>query len=108
MKPGALDRMPGFVEPHQPRLDWQMWFAALSDVRQNPWFLGLVFRLLENSPDVVHLLGKNPFPGKPPRYLRAEIYRYRFTTMAEHRQTGAWWQREDARIYLPTVSLRGQ
>jgi lipase maturation factor 1 len=107
-KPGALDRMPGFVEPHQPRLDWQMWFAALSDVRQNPWFLGLAFRLLENSPDVVHLLGKNPFPDKPPRYLRAEIYRYRFTTVAEHRQTGAWWQRDDARTYLPTVSLRGE
>ena len=63
-KPGALDRMPGFVEPHQPRLDWQMWFAALSDVRQNPWFFALAFRLLENSPEVVHLLGKNPFPDK--------------------------------------------
>jgi hypothetical protein len=85
-----------------------MWFAALSDARQNPWFLALAFRLLENSPDVVHLLGKNPFPDKPPHYLRAEIYRYRFTTMAEHRQTGAWWQREDARTYLPTVSLRGK
>lgn len=105
-KPGALDRMPGFVEPHQPRLDWQMWFAALSDVRQNPWFFALAFRLLENAPEVVHLLGKNPFPNKPPRYLRAEIYRYRFTTIAEHRRTGAWWQREDARIYLPPVSLR--
>jgi len=106
-KPGALDRMPGFVEPHQPRLDWQMWFAALSDVRQNPWFFALAFRLLENAPEVVHLLGNNPFPDKPPRYLRAEIYRYRFTTMAEHRRTGAWWERADARLYLPPVSLRG-
>jgi predicted DCC family thiol-disulfide oxidoreductase YuxK len=107
-KPGALDRAPGFVEPHQPRLDWQMWFAALSDVRQNPWFFALAFRLLENAPEVVHLLGKNPFPDKPPRYLRAEIYPYRFTTLAEHRQTGAWWKREDPRIYLPTVSLRNR
>jgi predicted DCC family thiol-disulfide oxidoreductase YuxK len=107
-KPGALDRVPGFVEPHQPRLDWQMWFAALSDARQNPWFLALAFRLLENSPEVVGLLGENPFPDKPPRYLRAEIYRYRFSTMAEHRQTGAWWQREEAGTYLPTVSLRGK
>jgi predicted DCC family thiol-disulfide oxidoreductase YuxK len=107
-KPGALDRMPGFVEPHQPRLDWQMWFAALSDVRQNSWFFALAFRLLENAPDVVHLLGKNPFPDKPPRYLRAEIYRYRFTTMAEHRRTGAWWEHADARLYLPPVSLRGK
>jgi hypothetical protein len=107
-KPGALDRMPGFVEPHQPRLDWQMWFAALGDVRQNPWFLGLAFRLLENSPDVVRLLGNNPFPEKPPRYLRAELYRYRFSTLAEHQRTGQWWQREDLREYLPTISLRGE
>ena len=85
-----------------------MWFAALSDVRQNPWFLALAFRLLENSPDVTHLLGKNPFPDKPPRYLRAVIYRYRFTTIAEHRRGGAWWQREDPRTYLPIVSLRGE
>jgi hypothetical protein len=107
-KPGALSRLPGFVEPHQPRLDWQMWFAALSDVRQNPWFFALAFRLLENSPDVVHLLGRNPFPEKPPRYLRAEIYRYRFSTLAEHRETGNWWQREDQRTYLPPVSLHGE
>jgi hypothetical protein len=107
-KPGALDRPPSFVEPHQPRLDWQMWFAALGDVRQNPWFFGLVQRLLENSPDVKRLLGKNPFPDKPPRYLRAELYRYRFTTLAEHEKTGAWWRREDLREYLPTVSLHGE
>jgi lipase maturation factor 1 len=105
-KPGALDRRPGFVEPHQPRLDWQMWFAALGEVRQNPWFFALAYRLLENSPGAVHLLGKNPFPDKPPRYLRAQIYRYRFSTLTEHQQTGAWWQREDPRIYLPLVSLR--
>ncbi|HEY3663548.1 MAG TPA: lipase maturation factor family protein [Chthoniobacterales bacterium] len=107
-KPGALDRMPAFVEPHQPRLDWQMWFAALGEVRQNPWFLGLAVRLLENSPDVVALLGKNPFPGKPPHYLRANIYRYHFSTRAEHAKTGAWWRRDDERVYLPVVSVRGE
>ncbi|MGH8093448.1 MAG: lipase maturation factor family protein [Chthoniobacterales bacterium] len=107
-KPGGLDRMPAFVEPHQPRLDWQMWFAALSDARQNPWFFGLAFRLLENSPDVMRLLGNNPFPKKPPRYLRAELYRYRFSTLAEHRKTGQWWQRQDLREYLPTISLRNE
>ncbi len=106
-KPGELARRPGFVEPHQPRLDWQMWFAALSDVRQNPWFFGLVQRLLENSPEVTRLLGKNPFPDKPPHYLRAELYRYRFSTLAEHRATGVWWQRQDLREYLSTVSLHG-
>ncbi|MDQ3115619.1 MAG: lipase maturation factor family protein [Verrucomicrobiota bacterium] len=107
-KPGPLERKPGFVEPHQPRLDWQMWFAALSDVRQNPWFIGLALRLMENSPDVVALLGKNPFPEEPPRYLRANIYRYHFSSRAEHAQTGAWWRREDERVYLPVVSMRGE
>jgi hypothetical protein len=107
-KPGALDRMPAFVEPHQPRLDWQMWFAALGDARQNPWFFGLAGRLLENSPAVLRLLGKNPFPEKPPRYLRAELYRYRFSTVAKHKATGQWWQRQDLREYLPTISLRGE
>ncbi len=107
-KPGDLGRRPGFVAPYQPRLDWQMWFAALSAPRQNPWFFGLAFRLLENSPDVVHLLGKNPFPDRPPRYLRAVIYRYRFSTRAEQRQTGAWWQRGEGQTYLPPVSLPGE
>ncbi len=107
-KPGALDRMPSFAEPHQPRLDWQMWFAALGgDVRRNRWFPGLATRLFANEPCVVRLFGTNPFPDKPPRYLRANIYQYRFTTAAERRQTGAWWKREDRRTYLPEVSLRG-
>ena len=107
-KPGPLDRAPGWVQPHQPRLDWQMWFAALSDVRQNPWFFGLAQRLLENSPDVTALLRKNPFPEKPPCYLRAELYRYRFATSSEHRTSGVWWQRQDLREYLPEVSMRGE
>ena len=105
-KPGALDLMPAFVEPHQPRLDWQMWFAALGgDARRNRWFLGLALRLLNNEPAVVQLLQKNPFPEKPPRYLRANIYRYRFSTTAEHHQTGDWWRRENRQTYLPEVSL---
>lgn len=105
-KPGPLDRAPAYVEPHQPRLDWQMWFAALGDVRQSPWFFALVQRLLENSPDVTRLLANNPFAEKPPRYLRAELYRYRFVTITEHRKSGAWWKRQDLREYLPEVSLR--
>lgn len=106
-KPGALDRRPRFVEPHQPRLDWQMWFAALGgDPRREPWFIGLIERLGKNEPDVLHLLGKNPFPEKPPRYLRADLYQYRFTTAAEHQQTGAWWKREEPTTYLPAISLR--
>jgi len=104
-KPGDVNRRPGFVEPFQPRLDWQMWFAALNDYRQNPWFTGFCERLLQGSPETLALLGKNPFPGKPPRFLRAEFYNYHFTNFAERRATGAWWRREFAGEYLPPVSL---
>ncbi len=107
-KPGSLERRPAFVEPHQPRLDWQMWFAALGDVRQNPWFIGLALRLLDGSPEVAALLGENPFPDEPPRYLRANIYRYHFSSRAGQEKTGAWWRREDEQVYLPVVSKRGQ
>jgi predicted DCC family thiol-disulfide oxidoreductase YuxK len=104
-KPGDVKRAPGWCAPHQPRLDWQMWFAALGVPRQNPWFRGLIVRLLQGSRDVSRLLGHNPFPDQPPRYIRASFYRYRFTTMEEHRQLGAWWKRQELGGYLPTVSL---
>ncbi len=104
-KPGDLRRAPGWCAPHQPRLDWQMWFAALETPRENPWFIALIFRLLQGSHDVSGLLARNPFPDKPPRYMRAMFYRYRFTTVDELRRTGAWWKREELREYLPTVSL---
>jgi lipase maturation factor 1 len=104
-KPGALDRPPGWVAPHQPRLDWQMWFAALGNYRQNPWFVSLLERLLRNTPEVTALLARNPFPEQPPRYIRARSYEYRFTNAAEHRETGAWWKREERGDYLPEISL---
>jgi lipase maturation factor 1 len=104
-KPGNVNRAPGWCAPHQPRLDWQMWFAALSTPQQNPWFGGLVVRLLLGSRDVSRLLAHNPFPDQPPRYIRASFYRYRFTTVEEHRQSGAWWKRQELGEYLPTVSL---
>jgi hypothetical protein len=104
-KPGALDRVPGWVAPHQPRLDWQMWFAALGDYRQNPWFVSLLERLLRNTPEVTRLLERNPFPANPPRYVRARLYEYRFTTLEERRTTGAWWKRDDNGEYLPAISL---
>jgi predicted DCC family thiol-disulfide oxidoreductase YuxK len=104
-KPGDLNRRSGFVEPFQPRLDWQMWFAALGDYRQNPWFQNFCLRLLQGSPDVLALLAKNPFPNKPPRFIRAEVFDYYFTSAAERRATGAWWRRESAGEYLPPVSL---
>jgi lipase maturation factor 1 len=104
-KPGDINRRPGFIAPFQPRLDWQMWFAALGDYRQNPWFAGFCLRLLQGSPDVLALLEKNPFPNHPPHYLRAGFYDYRFTNFDERRKTGAWWKRERAGDYLPEISL---
>lgn len=109
-KPGDVSRAPRWAAPYQPRLDWQMWFAALSDYRSNPWFVTFCERLLEGSPDVVALLAKNPFPDRPPRYVRALMYDYRFTTWDEHRQSGStkkvWWHRELHGEYLPPVGLR--
>jgi len=103
-KPGDVKRAPGWCAPHQPRLDWQMWFAALESPEQNPWLVGLIVRLLEGSPDVTGLLEHNPFPDKPPQYIRAMFYRYRFTNREERRQNGAWWKRQELREYLPTIS----
>ena len=104
-KPGDVMRAQGWCAPHQPRLDWQMWFAALGTYRENQWFVRLIVRLLEGSQDVSRLLATNPFPHEPPRYIRAIFYRYRFTTLRERRDTGAWWKREQLQEYLPTVSL---
>ena len=103
-KPGNVKRAPGWCAPHQPRLDWQMWFAALDTPEQNPWLVGLIVRLLEGSREVTGLLAHDPFPDKPPHYIRAMFYRYRFTTAEERRQTGAWWKRQELREYLPTIS----
>ena len=105
-KPGDLRRRPKFVAPHQPRLDWQMWFAALSDYRRNPWFVNFCVRLLQGSPEVLELLERNPFPNAPPRYIRAVVYDYHFTDFATRRKTGAWWRRELKGDYLPAISLR--
>ena len=104
-KPGDVGRTPGWCAPHQPRADWQMWFAALGRPQQNPWFVRMVVCLLQGRKEVLQLLERNPFPAKPPHYIRASFYRYRFTTMQEHRETDAWWKREDLGEYLPPVSL---
>jgi predicted DCC family thiol-disulfide oxidoreductase YuxK len=104
-KPGDVMRPPGWCAPHQPRLDWQMWFAALGSYRQNQWFVQTVISLLHGKPAVAALFGRNPFPQNPPQYVRAISYRYRFTTVQEHRETGAWWKRQELGEYLPSVSL---
>jgi lipase maturation factor 1 len=105
-KPGDLAHRPPWVAPHQPRLDWQMWFAALGDYRSDPWVLHFMARLLEGSPEVVRLLRSNPFPSAPPRYLRAMLYQYHFTTSGERNRTGNWWRRELKGEYVPAISLR--
>jgi len=103
--PGRLNQPPRWAAPHQPRLDWQMWFAALGNYRQNPWFVRLVECLLLNKPEVTRLVGGNPFPNNPPRYVRAVFYKYHFTSWSEHKATGDWWKRESLGEYLPPVSL---
>ena len=105
-KPGDLFRAPPWNVPHQPRLDWQMWFAALEDPRRLPWFWRFLQRLLENEPSVTALLRKNPFPDKPPVYVRAQFYDYTFTDEAG-KATGRWWERHLLGLYFPIVSLKG-
>ncbi len=92
-KAGDPARAPAFVQPHMPRLDWQMWFAALDPQRQAHWLFALVDGLLENDPAALGLLDGNPFPGEPPGYVRLALYRYRFTT-PEQGVDGDWWTRE--------------
>ncbi|MGI8743546.1 MAG: lipase maturation factor family protein [Bryobacteraceae bacterium] len=104
-KPGDLRRPPPWVAPYQPRLDWQMWFAALSNWRSNPWFANFMVRLLDGSPDVTGLLEKSPFGSRPPKYVRALVFNYRFTDFAERRATGEWWHRELRGLYFPRISL---
>ncbi|HYQ86032.1 MAG TPA: lipase maturation factor family protein [Bacteroidota bacterium] len=107
-KPGDLRRPPPWVEPHQPRLDWQMWFAALGTYAENRWFVNLCVRLLQGSPQVSGLLDGNPFDGRRPKYIRAELYVYHFTDGATRRKTGEWWTRELEGSYLPPISLRSE
>ena len=94
-KPGKLSRPPGFNTPHQPRLDWQMWFEALNLERDprfiSPWFQSFAMQLLKGEPKVLELLAANPFPDGPPNFLRIQLYQYRFTAADQRRQSGEWW-----------------
>jgi hypothetical protein len=106
-KAGDVMRAPPFVAPYQPRLDWQMWFAALGTASDNPWFGSFMARLAEGSPEVLNLLDYNPFPDAPPRFLRAIVYDYHFTSWETRAATGAWWERTFQRAYYPTNPLYG-
>ncbi len=107
-KPGDVRRRPRQVAPYHLRLDWLMWFAALSPLYARGWFLNLAGKLLDNDRATLRLLRTNPFADHPPRYVRALLYRYRFTTPKERANTGAWWARELLGEYLPPVALERQ
>ena len=101
-KPGDVNRRPPWNIPHQPRLDWQMWFAALDDAQRLPWFSRFLERLLENEPSVTALLERNPFPDKPPTYVRAELYQYTYAG----KNTDRWWDRRLVGLYFPKAHLK--
>jgi hypothetical protein len=103
-KPGATNRAPSFSAPHLPRLDWQMWFAALGRYPQNPWLLEVMRAIHEGGPDdVLDLLGDAPIVRSRPRFVRAVLYDYRFTSLEERARTGNVWRREARGLYAPVV-----
>jgi hypothetical protein len=106
-KPGDPARRPRQFAPYHLRLDWLMWFAALSPGYAEPWFRTLVLRLLEGDRQVSRLLLRDPFASDPPRFVRALVYHYRFTTRAERAATGDWWKREQVGEFLSPVTLQG-
>ena len=105
-KPGDVRRMPPQLAPYHLRLDWLMWFLPLSSRYGERWFVPFLIRLLEGDRPTLGLLRGNPFPDQPPRYVRARLYRYRFTTAKERRKTGAWWVRTLIGEYMPPITLR--
>jgi len=104
-KPGDVARAPPWNIPHQPRLDWQMWFAALDDPQRLPWFWRFLERLLQNEPTVTALLARNPFADKAPTYVRAQFYDYTFAG-SEEKAAGQWWNRQLLGQYFPPVHLK--
>lgn len=109
-KPGNMSASPPVVTPHQPRLDWQMWFAALGTHTQAPWFTSLMHRLLQGKKDVIELIqtdvSQYPFHQQPPAYVRAHRYRYWFTeTNADGSYPQRWWRRVYDEEFYPPVHL---
>lgn len=104
-KPGDVKRIPPQIAPYHLRLDWLMWFAAFSSPAEHPWFISLLGKLLEGDKPVLRLLRYNPFPNAPPKFVRALLYEYDFTTPEEHTRTGAIWDRKLVGLYFPAVSL---
>ena len=105
-KPQNPKNIPAQVAPYQPRLDWQMWFAALSSYREQPWFVNFCIKLLEGEASVLRLLKYNPYPDHPPKYLRAIIYEYKFNNLEVYARSGEYWSREYREEYMPVINLR--
>jgi hypothetical protein len=104
-KPGALRRLPPQWAPYHLRLDWLMWFAAISPLYAQQWMTPFLVRLLKNDPATLRLLRRNPFQESPPSHVRAQLYRYRFTTWHELLHDRAWWHRTLVGQYVPPVAL---
>ena len=104
-KPGDLSRRPRWAAPYQPRLDWQLWFAALGPPEASPWVGTLCERLLENDPAVLGLFSHNPFPGRAPHYMRVVRYQFEFTSAAERKSTEIRWRATPLDFYIQLVEL---
>ncbi len=102
--PVRLDKMPPQIAPYQLRLDWQLWFAAMSTPEEYPWTYNLIWKLLHNEPGVVSLFASNPFPGKPPRFIRAELYEYSFAK--RHNSQHLWWRRKQLGNWIQPLSIK--
>ena len=107
-KPGDPAHRPPLVAPYHMRLDWLMWFAAMGSAQDEPWFSGVILHLLEGDRELLGLLRVNPFADRAPQWVRASLYRYRFTTPAERAANGLWWHRERVADYYPAVRLKAQ
>lgn len=105
-KPGNPALRPPQIAPYHLRLDWLMWFAAMGSPEEQPWFPALIVKLLQGDPGTLGLLRSNPFPDRPPRYMRGLYYEYRFTTPDEHRQNGDWWSRKLIGVYFGPATLK--
>jgi hypothetical protein len=102
-KPGDPARRPCVVAPYHWRLDWQLWFAAMSDIEREPWLVRLVWKLLRGDADVKPLLARDPFPDAPPRFIRIELWRYELTRPGDG--DPAWWRRTRIGEYMRPIAL---
>lgn len=105
-KPSEITRRPRRISPFQPRLDWQMWFLPFDNFESASWFHQFLYHLLIGTPEVLRLLRHNPFPHAPPKFIRALIYDYKFSTSQQRIEKGWWWQRKLLGSFSPTLRLK--